>query len=552
MANVINTRIQLKIDTLTNWNNSTFIPLAGEVCIAKVGTVEGTTLQPTMIKVGDGTNKFADLDWLSAKAADVYGWAKAKDVELVNQVLTFKDATGTAIKTVDLSGFTTSQELTDALTNYYTKDAADAKFVAIETGKRLMTDDEGTKLSGIEAGAQVNDIETVKVNGTALTITDKAVDITVPTTAEIESIAASKINTLIEGAESDDTIDSIIELVQYVNDNAGEITQLKSDVSTANTNASNAVTTAGEAKSKAEEALTKAGEALEGAEGAAASAAAAKASEEAAKASENAAKASENAAAASASAAAGSESAAAGSAGQAAASESAAETAQGKAEKAQAAAESAKAGAEAAKSAADSSKEAAAGSASAAAQSAADAGTAKEAAETAKAGAEAAQSAAAGSASEASASEAAAKAAQAGAEAAKEAAEASNTSATAIANEAKSTADAAKTASENATKAVNGLSFTPSELNDGMCITLNGVDETVDFRNSETISWYYGSDSASMAAHVNKEGLGLHTVATSGSIYDLNEVHKTVDNTISAKAENYIIFSCGSATALID
>ena len=37
------------------------------------------------------------------------------------------------------------------------------------------------KLGGIEAGAQVNKIETVKVNGTALTITDKAVDITVPT-----------------------------------------------------------------------------------------------------------------------------------------------------------------------------------------------------------------------------------------------------------------------------------------------------------------------------------------------------------------------------------
>ena len=37
------------------------------------------------------------------------------------------------------------------------------------------------KLEGIEAGAQVNVIETVKVNGTALSVSDKAVDITVPT-----------------------------------------------------------------------------------------------------------------------------------------------------------------------------------------------------------------------------------------------------------------------------------------------------------------------------------------------------------------------------------
>ena len=46
---------------------------------------------------------------------------------------------------------------------------------------RLMTADEGTKLSGIAKNAQVNKIESVKVNGTAQTIAaDKSVDITVP------------------------------------------------------------------------------------------------------------------------------------------------------------------------------------------------------------------------------------------------------------------------------------------------------------------------------------------------------------------------------------
>lgn len=50
-------------------------------------------------------------------------------------------------------------------------------YVAKETGKRLMTATEGTKLGGIATGAQVNIIEVVKVGGTALTVTDKAVDI---------------------------------------------------------------------------------------------------------------------------------------------------------------------------------------------------------------------------------------------------------------------------------------------------------------------------------------------------------------------------------------
>lgn len=67
--------------------------------------------------------------------------------------------------------------LTSALTPYAkTADVAEG-YVAKETGKRLMTDAEGTKLEGIEAGAQVNKIESVKVGGTALEITEKAVNI---------------------------------------------------------------------------------------------------------------------------------------------------------------------------------------------------------------------------------------------------------------------------------------------------------------------------------------------------------------------------------------
>lgn len=67
--------------------------------------------------------------------------------------------------------------LTSALTPYAkTADVAEG-YVAKETGKRLMTDAEGTKLDGIAAGAQVNKIESVKVGGTALEITEKAVNI---------------------------------------------------------------------------------------------------------------------------------------------------------------------------------------------------------------------------------------------------------------------------------------------------------------------------------------------------------------------------------------
>lgn len=60
-----------------------------------------------------------------------------------------------------------------------------AGFVAQEEGKGLSTNDFTNelleKLNGIEAGAQVNVIESVKVNGVALEVTEKGVNIAVPT-----------------------------------------------------------------------------------------------------------------------------------------------------------------------------------------------------------------------------------------------------------------------------------------------------------------------------------------------------------------------------------
>lgn len=68
---------------------------------------------------------------------------------------------------------------------YTRMDNADANKVDKVTGKGLSTNDyttnEKSKLSGIATGAQVNVIETIKVNGTAQTVSSKAVNITVPT-----------------------------------------------------------------------------------------------------------------------------------------------------------------------------------------------------------------------------------------------------------------------------------------------------------------------------------------------------------------------------------
>lgn len=79
----LNTRIQTKIDTLENWNESTLPLLAGEIAIA-TGAVEianGLTEPVCIIRIGeDGKKTFSQLpDALHAKAIDVLPVCKDSD-----------------------------------------------------------------------------------------------------------------------------------------------------------------------------------------------------------------------------------------------------------------------------------------------------------------------------------------------------------------------------------------------------------------------------------------------------------------------------------------
>lgn len=83
MANFLNTRIRLKYDLYSNWNEKNPILLEGEVAIAVPGTNLGSveTAASCLMKVGNGTSHFNDLPWLNAPAADVHAWAKKSEAE---------------------------------------------------------------------------------------------------------------------------------------------------------------------------------------------------------------------------------------------------------------------------------------------------------------------------------------------------------------------------------------------------------------------------------------------------------------------------------------
>lgn len=121
----LKTRIQLKYDTLANWNAvaSTFVPNKGEVCFVEIPTGDATaTTAPTVLfKVGDGNKTWGALKWGSALAADVYAWAKASSPQAI-----IDSAVGSVVKSLNgLKG-----DLTIGGDNRITFTAADSKITA--------------------------------------------------------------------------------------------------------------------------------------------------------------------------------------------------------------------------------------------------------------------------------------------------------------------------------------------------------------------------------------------------------------------------------------
>ena len=77
----LNVRISLKYDTYANWIANNPVLKVGEMALCTVPTQDtngiSTELPAVLAKVGDGVSTYSTLPFLSAKAADVYSWAKA-------------------------------------------------------------------------------------------------------------------------------------------------------------------------------------------------------------------------------------------------------------------------------------------------------------------------------------------------------------------------------------------------------------------------------------------------------------------------------------------
>lgn len=117
---ILNTRIQLKYDSFSNWSEKNPLLKSGELAIAYLANSHTTATpdngtHPIMFKVGPGN--FNDLPWASALAADVYGWAKLSENDFVNGFLAMKTTDGTSIQAKLDAVFATPAEVATAVAN---------------------------------------------------------------------------------------------------------------------------------------------------------------------------------------------------------------------------------------------------------------------------------------------------------------------------------------------------------------------------------------------------------------------------------------------------
>lgn len=159
------------------------IDIPKDMVVKKGSIVKGTWNNNTFTPSASGTGKALKLELQNSNDIIYINVADLVDAYTADGVtLTLNSSNQFSIK----AGGVSETELAQAVKN------------------KLMSSTEKTKLSGIAAGAQVNVIETVKVNGTALTPSGKAVDVTVPTkTSDLSNdsgfVTESSVNNALAG-----------------------------------------------------------------------------------------------------------------------------------------------------------------------------------------------------------------------------------------------------------------------------------------------------------------------------------------------------------------
>ena len=251
MATNLNIRLQLKYDSFENWEKvkDSFIPLKGEVCIVNPGTsLSNRTDTPCLMKVGNGQDKFVDLPWLSALAADVHSWAKKTADEFT------KWATDDGTVYADSPKLATQAQVATVASNLSTLSGkvttAEGKITALETTvngngtdtnpglvNRVTTlenemDSAEGRLGVVEAalGLEGEGTESISARLKALEDSDDAQDSKITANENAHKANKEAIDVLNGGAEVEGSVDKkVADAVKAEADRAKEAEQANAD-----------------------------------------------------------------------------------------------------------------------------------------------------------------------------------------------------------------------------------------------------------------------------------------------------------------------------------
>lgn len=164
----LNTRIKLRYASYAEWMSSTVKLLAGEVavCYVEANNEHVKNTAPTVLfKVGDGEHVFSELQWASARAADVYDWAKAENRP------TYTKADVGLGNVANVESYAKTETYTKEEVNTKISDLQGSLEADTNTKYQIVADgDNGFKLQAKELGGEWADVEgsSFKVDFTAI------------------------------------------------------------------------------------------------------------------------------------------------------------------------------------------------------------------------------------------------------------------------------------------------------------------------------------------------------------------------------------------------
>ena len=190
----LSTILILRNGTASEWASTSRILMKGEMAVEFQTDSGGNISGQPKLKIGDGESAYTALPYVGLTAGEIdtiisdqigdlknFKTIKVGDTNIVAAQME-DTMTLTAGSNVTLTPNTTNKSVTIQATNTTYDPATQSADGLMSSTDKQNLDNAVQKLSGIDAGADVNVIETIKVNDSALTPdSNKAVNITVPT-----------------------------------------------------------------------------------------------------------------------------------------------------------------------------------------------------------------------------------------------------------------------------------------------------------------------------------------------------------------------------------